>query len=140
MRSRHACDDDGSLTVELITLTPVVFLVAVMVLAFGRVEQARQQVAESSRAGAQFAAVLPDAAEAQAGAQATVAEVSQTHGHLCPSPQVTTDVSHFFPGGFVTVTIVCRVTLTDLGVPGVPGSVVLRSTSTAPIDPYRSVR
>jgi hypothetical protein len=40
----------------------------------------------------------------------------------------------------VTVTVICRVSVADLSVPGMPGSVVVRATSSAPIDPYRSVQ
>ena len=60
--------------------------------------------------------------------------------HTCAHVQVMTDVSHFFPGGFVTVTVVCQVDLSDLSVPGIPGSTIVRASSTAPIDPYRSVQ
>jgi Flp pilus assembly protein TadG len=133
-------DDDGSLTVELVLLTPVVFLLAVLVLAFGRVGQARQEVVESSRAGAQFAAVLPDAAQAVSGAQATASGAALDGSRLCPSPRVITDVTHFYPGGYVTVTVICRVSLADLALPGVPGTVVVQASSTAPIDPYRSLQ
>jgi Flp pilus assembly protein TadG len=138
--SRHSRDDAGSLAVELIVLTPVIFLLAVVVLAFGRVAQARQQVVESARAGAQFAAVLPDAVQAESGAQATASTASRGGGPSCLSSQVITDVSHFYPGGYVTVTVICRVSVADLSVPGMPGSVVVRATSSAPIDPYRSVQ
>jgi hypothetical protein len=44
MRSDHARGDLGSLTVELVVLTPVVVMFALATLAFGRVSQARQQV------------------------------------------------------------------------------------------------
>ena len=56
-----------------------------------------------------------------------------------PERRVLTDVSHFYPGGYVTVTVVCQVPLADLAVPGLPGSTTVRASSTAPIDPYRSV-
>jgi len=140
MRRHRTHDDTGSLTVELVALTPVLFFVALVVLVFGRVSEARQQVVESARAGAQFAAVLPDATQAQSGARSTVATATPGGGHLCPAPQVITDVSHFFPGGYVSVTVICHVALGDLSVPGLPGSVTIRATSTAPIDPYRSVQ
>ena len=50
---------------ELVVLTPVLFLLALMILVFGRVSEARQQVVEAARAGAEAAAVLPDAQSAE---------------------------------------------------------------------------
>ncbi len=140
MSDRRRCDDQGSLTVELAVLTPVLFVLVALAVVFGRVTEARLQVVESSRAGAQMAAVEPDAAQAAAGAvrAALVGELGLSH--ICPSPRVSTDTGHFYPGGYVTVSVACRVTLSDLSVPGIPGSTVVRASSTAPIDPYRSVR
>jgi Flp pilus assembly protein TadG len=133
-------DDSGSLTVELIVLTPLLFMIAIFSIVFGRVATARQQVVESSRAGAEVAAVLPDAGQAASGAVRIAVVGALDSRHICPSPEVETDTSHFFPGGYVTVSVACRVTFSDLSVPGIPGSTVVRASSTAPIDPYRSVR
>jgi Flp pilus assembly protein TadG len=140
MRIRDSPSDEGSLTVELVALTPVLFFLALTLVVFGRVTEAHQQVVESSRAAAQIAAVLPSAAAAESAATGAVSTGDLDRGHYCPSPTVTTDVSHFFPGGYVTVTVVCRVNLSDLSVPGMPGSTTVRASSTAPIDPYRSVQ
>ena len=46
--------------------------------------------------------------------------------HLCADPQVSTDVSQFYPGGYVTVSVACQVPLSDLSVPGIPGSTTIR--------------
>lgn len=58
---------------------------------------------------------------------------------LCAHPQISTDVSQFHPGGYVTVSVTCQVSLSDLSAPGIPGSTIIRASTTAPIDPYRSV-
>lgn len=42
-------DQDGSLTVELVVITPVLFLLVLCVLAFGRISEARQEVVEAAR-------------------------------------------------------------------------------------------
>jgi Flp pilus assembly protein TadG len=132
--------DEGSLTVELVLMTPVVLFLALMVLAFGRVGEARQQVVEAARAGAESAAVLPTPAAARAGAAEAAVVGVFARGETCTGAQVTTDVSHFYPGGYVSVTVACQVGLADLAVPGLPGTTTVRATSTAPIDPYRSVQ
>jgi Flp pilus assembly protein TadG len=140
MTGRRSRDQNGSLVVELVVITPVLFVLAVAILAFGRVSEAQQQVVEASRASAETAALLPDAVSAQQGWADTAAVGAIDSTHTCVHLQVLTDVSHFFPGGFVTVTVVCEVDLSDLSVPGIPGSTTIRATSTAPIDPYRSVQ
>ena len=131
---------DGSLTVELVALTPVLLGLALLLLAFGRVTEARQQVVEAARAGAESAAVLPTPAAAQTGAAEAAVVGVLGRGQTCVHAQVVTDLSHFQPGGYVSVTVTCQVGLADLSVPGVPGSMTVKATSTAPIDPYRSVQ
>ncbi len=124
---------------ELVLLAPVLMLVIVAVTVFGRVAQARQQVVEAARAGAEAAAVEPDPASARAASYLDAQVGSAGHAHSCAARQVVTDTSHFFPGGSVTVTVVCSVPLADVSVPGLPASTSVRASSTAPIDPYRSV-
>jgi Flp pilus assembly protein TadG len=134
-----SCEDNGSLLVELVLLAPVLFVLALFIVALGRVSEARQEVVEAARAGAQSAAVLPSAASAAQGAVDSAVVGIFNGAQTCNRPEITTDVSHFVPGGYVTVTVVCRVSLSDLSVPGVPGSTVIRASAIAPIDPYRSI-
>jgi len=136
MRGR---DERGSLTVELVILTPVLLVVALATLVFGRVSEARQQVVEASRAGAEAAAVLPTVGTAQwVGAiNAVINLIGRTH--TCAHVAISTDTSHFVAGGSVTVNVTCNVLLADLGFPGIPGSTVVHASATAPLDPYRSV-
>ena len=131
--------DRGSLTVELVVLTPVLFVIVLATLVFGRVSEARQQVVEASRAGAEAAAVLPTVGTAQwVGAiNAVINLIGRTH--TCAHVTVVTDTSRFVAGGSVTVDVTCTVLLSDIAFPGVPGSTVVRASATAPLDPYRSV-
>ncbi len=83
--------------------------------------------------------MLPNAGSAQwvAAVDAAVGISNQSrtlrtppgrHGHQ-PLP----------PGGYVTVTVACHVELSDIALPGMPGSTTVEASATAPIDPYRSV-
>jgi len=139
MSPRARLDEKGSLTVELVVLTPVLLLVVLVVVAFGRVAEARQQVVEAARAGAELASVQPDGAAAEQEAELDATVGTSDHALTCATETVTTDISHFRPRGHVTVTVTCRVPLADLSVTGLPGSTTVQATSTAPIDPYRSV-
>ena len=86
------------MTVELVLLTPAVFLIALAVLAFGRVTESHQLVVEASRAGAEAAAVEPNAASAEAGAAESAVVGIFDRAHTCSQAWVNTDTSHFYPG------------------------------------------
>jgi Flp pilus assembly protein TadG len=137
--TRRCRDDRGSLTVELVVLTPVLLVVALVTLVFGRITEARQQVVEASRAGAEAAAILPTVGTAQwVGAiNAVINLIGRTH--TCAHVSIVTDTSRFVAGGVVTVHVTCTVLLADIAFPGVPGSTVVQASATAPLDPYRSV-
>ena len=140
MRCARRRGDAGSLTVELVVLTPVLFIVALASLVLGRVSEARQQVVEASRAGAEAAAVvsIDGTAPQAAAAEAVVNLIGRTH--TCAHVDIAEYSSHFVAGGSVavTVTVACQVLLSDLAFPGIPGSTVVRSSASAPLDPYRS--
>jgi len=135
----HERSDRGSLTVELVVLTPVIVVFALTTLAFGRYTQARQQVVEAAQAGAQAATIGSNADSAQQAAQTAASTGILASAHTCANPQVSTDVSHFAPGGYVVVHVTCHVELSDLLVPGLPGTTTVQASSTAPLDPYRSM-
>jgi Flp pilus assembly protein TadG len=139
MTVRAGRGDDGNLLVELTVIAPVLFALALLIVALGRVSEARQEVVEAARAGAQSAAVLPNSVDAAQGAAESAVVGIFNRSQTCERPEVTTDVSHFVPSGYVTVTVACSVSLSDLGVPAIPGSTVIRASAIAPIDPYRSV-
>jgi Flp pilus assembly protein TadG len=140
MTSGRPRDERGSLTVELVVVTPVLFLMALTVIVFGRVSVAHQQVIEASRAAAEAAAVEPTAASAQSGAADIAVIGGFTGSQACVHAAISTNVGHFYPGGYVRVTVTCQVSLSDVGVPGMPGTTTISSSSIAPIDPYRSIR
>jgi len=139
MRPVRVSDERGSLSVELVVLAPVVLLVVLATLVFGRMSEARQQVVEASRAGAEMAAVLPTVGTAQwvGSINAVINLIDRTH--TCAHSSISIDTSHFVPGGYVTATVSCLVLLSDIGFPGLPGSTTVTASATAPIDPYRSV-
>jgi Flp pilus assembly protein TadG len=130
----------GSFTVELVILTPVVVLFALLAIGLGRFELAREQVVAAAQAAAQAASVAPSAGQAQSNALASASPAVADQQHSCTGLTVETDTGEFFPGGSVQVTVSCRVNYSDLLIPGMPGSTAVRATVTAPIDPFRSVQ
>ncbi|MHB8328485.1 MAG: TadE/TadG family type IV pilus assembly protein [Acidimicrobiales bacterium] len=131
--------EGGSLTAELVVLAPVVALFALVAVGLGRYELAHQEVIDAARAAAEAASVVSSPADAESAAGDAVSPTLQGQRRMCSSYEVSTDAAAFAPGGFVKVTVSCRVALTDLLVPGFPGSVPVQATQTAPVDPYRWV-
>jgi Flp pilus assembly protein TadG len=130
----------GSLTVELVILTPVVMVFVLLALALGRFELAREQVVGAARAAAEAAAVVPSAADAQPAALAAALPVVANQAHTCVQLNVSTDTSDFVPSGSVRVVVSCQISFADLLVPGIPGHAEVQAEETAPIDPFRSVQ
>lgn len=131
--------ESGSLSVELAVLAPVLVLFALLAVALGRYEMAREEVIGAARAAAEAASLVPSAAQAAPAATSAAAPGAHGLAHTCSDLLVETDTAAFAPGGTVRVTVTCRVRFSDLSVPGFPGSTTVRSVQLAPIDPYRSV-
>jgi len=135
----HALHLRGSITVELLALTPVVVAFLVVALGFGRYELALEQVQSSARVGAEAAAVAPSLGQAQSAAISAVAP-GLLPRRPCDERNVAVDTRGFAPGGTVIVSVTCRVSFSDLGIPVFPGSLTVRARQAAPIDPYRAVQ
>lgn len=128
----------GSATVELLVLVPVVIVFASFVVALGRYEVVRAEVAGAARAGAEAAAEAPTPSAAVAAARQAAPAAVDAASAVCRNVAVSTDIEAFEPGGSVVVTVRCTVPLSDLAVPGLPGSASTTSTVRAPIDTYRN--
>lgn len=131
--------DSGLMVVELAVLAPVFIGLALLSISLGRVGEARQQVVEAARAGAEAAAVLPTVQTAQWVGSMNVVINLVDRTHTCSHVAFVIDTSRFVPGGQAVVHVACQVLLSDVVAPGIPGSTVVSATATAPIDPYRAV-
>ncbi len=138
-RDQRGRGDSGSLLVETIVIVPVVFMFAIVSLVFGRVSTARQEAVEAARAGAQAAAVMPDASQATMAATSNAEIVASNAPRSCAHASVSVDTSSFRPGGWIRVSVTCVILLADVAVPGIPGSATATASAVAPIDTYRSV-
>jgi len=129
--------DDGSAAVELVLITPLLVLVWLLIVAGGRMVQARIEVDSAARQAARAASIAGDpataASDASAAAQAALASQHLTCGNLA----VTADTSDFIPGGQVTVQVSCTVSLSGLSLLHLPGAETLSSHFASPIDVYR---
>jgi Flp pilus assembly protein TadG len=133
-------EQKGSLAVELVVLTPVIILFALMALALGRFELAREEVISAAQAAAEAASVVSSPSEAQQAAVAAASPVVANQVHSCTQLSVVADTDDFVPGGFVRVVVSCQISFTDLLVPGMPGHATVAGSVSAPIDSFRSVQ
>ncbi|MFF0629930.1 TadE/TadG family type IV pilus assembly protein [Streptomyces sp. NPDC004296] len=134
--------DRGSYSVEVAILAPVLIALLGLMIAFGRITDAKGAVDTAARAAARAASLERDAATAQTKAQSAAAAALAGEGVTCHATNVSVDTSGYATDvgtdANVTATIDCTAPLSDIGLPGLPGSKTLSSSWTSPIDTYRA--
>lgn len=139
--STHERDERGSAAIEAAIGLPAFVLFVGMIIAGGRLAIAHQSVQTAAADAARAASISRDAlsADAAAGREAEASLANQEIA--CRSIRVSVSTAAFrVPVGQpadVTVTVSCRLDLSDLSVPGIPGSRVVRATMSSPIDTWR---
>ncbi len=129
--------DDGSVTTELVMITPVAIVLLCLVALAGRTTMANGRVEGAARDAARSASFERDAASAQLAAQRSATDALNAATVHCASTDVTADVSSFTAGGQIEVTVTCDINLSDLGLIGLSGTRAITATSVEPIDVYR---
>ena len=133
--------DDGSASLELVILAPVLLGLIALVIAAGRTTIAQSAVNAAARDAARQASISLTPSAAEAAAEASARDALLRDGLNC-IPVAETDISQFgiVPGipAAVTATVSCTVPLADLALPGLPGSVRLQAVFISPLDIYRS--
>lgn len=138
--SRSSGRDAGNAALELVVLAPVILFVLGLMIAAGRTSIAQGSVDAAARDAARQASIALTPGAAQAAALSSARAALSQDGLNC-HPVVRVDTSQFgvpvgLPGK-VTATVWCRVPLSDLVVPGMPGSRLLSYQFTSPLDPFR---
>jgi Flp pilus assembly protein TadG len=122
------------MAVEVVVLVPVLFAFILLIVAGGRLVMAQGEVDSAARDAARAASIARSKGEAQAAANRAVAATINLGGNCEP---VSLTGTQFVAGGQVTVNVQCRVSFSDLGLIGLPGSLPVRGESVAPLDVYR---
>jgi Flp pilus assembly protein TadG len=134
-------DERGSAAIEAAIGVPAFALFVGLIIFGGRTASTHEALQSAAAEGARSASLARDAQTARTAArEAAIASITnQQIG--CSGIDVTVDIADFKkqPGvpGSVDVTVVCRLDLSDLAVPGVPGSRIMRATMSSPIDTWR---
>lgn len=136
--ARRASGDTGTYSVELVLWTPALLLLVMLAVAGGRIVSAGNQADEASRDAARAASLTFTLPQATTAAKVAAHDALGRAGITCNALQV--DVSGTVrPGGLITVRVHCTADLSDIAIPGLPGSKTLSGTSSAPIEITRSV-
>jgi Flp pilus assembly protein TadG len=140
-RGDQAMGERGSATLELIVWAPGLLLIVGLLLVAGRVSSAKGAVEQAAVDAARTASLARSPAAALSLATATARQTLNAQGLACTHLTVTVDASGFSrpPGqpATVTATVTCPVRLSDLSLPGVPGTRVERHTSISALDTFR---
>jgi Flp pilus assembly protein TadG len=138
---RHRRNERGSAAVEAAVGVPAFVLFVGLIIFGGRTATTHSAVESAAADAARTASIARTASEAKADAK-TAAQASFANQDIhCLSVTVTVDVSDFDKTvgqtGSVSATVECRLDLGDLSVPGVPGSRLIKATSSSPLDTFR---
>jgi len=138
---RNDWDDRGSTTLELVVWAPGLLLMIGLLIVAGRVNSANAAVEQAAVDAARTASSARSAAGARDMAQASAEKTLAAQGLQCTTTTVVLDTSGFGtrPGqsATVTATVTCPVRLSDLSVPGLPGTRTVSHTATSSIDTFR---
>lgn len=134
-------DDRGSASVEAAVGVPAFVLFIGLIIFGGRTATTHEAVESAAADAARSASIARTSFGAQHDAD-KAAQAGLTNQQIhCLSVDVSLDASDFNKPvgetGTVAVTVRCRLDLTDLSVPGVPGSRVIQATMSSPLDTWR---
>jgi Flp pilus assembly protein TadG len=131
----------GSASLELVIWAPVLLLVAAVIVLAGRAAQATQAVEVAAAEAARAASAAGTQVQATARAKSAANAALSSAGLRCSSTSVTVDTSEWSrPAGTparVSARIGCRLGLSDLSIPGVPGSKDVSATASSALDVFR---
>ncbi len=134
-------DARGSAAIEAAVGVPAFVLFVGLIILGGRTAMTHGAVESAAADAARSASIARTSTDAQKDAQdAARSSLSNQQIH-CLSVVVTVDTSDFSnpvgEAGAIAVTVQCRLDLSDLSVPGAPGSRVISATMTSPLDTWR---
>lgn len=135
----------GAAPVEMaITGLAAIGLIGLLVIG-GRVAIASSSMSDVASAAARDASIARTAGQAQQLAHASaIATLTKQNLHCAGGPAITVDASGFAApadtSASIRVDVTCVVSLSDVAMPGLPGSRTLHDHGTSPIDKFRASR
>lgn len=139
-----ARDERGSASIEAVVGVPAFALLVGLIIFGGRTATTHQSVETAAADGARAASIERTSNSARTSALSAATTSLSNQGVDCLDIDVAVDAGQFARAvgqeATVSVTVACRLDLSDLSVPGVPGSRLIKATITSPIDTWRERR
>lgn len=133
--------DRGSAVIEAVIAVPAFMLFVLLIIAGGRLAIAHQAVESSATEAARAASISRTQGQARANGATGATTSLSNQGLRCVSQRVNVDTTGFSaPVGTpakITATVTCLVDLSDVSIPGLPGTHTVTATMSSPIDTYR---
>lgn len=133
-------DEHGSASLEAVVGVPAFALFVGLIIFGGRTATTHQSVETAAADGARAASIERTNSSARKAALDAATTSLRNQGVDCLDIDVTVDAGQFTRAvghdATVSVTVTCRLDLSDLSVPGVPGSRLIKATITSPIDTW----
>ena len=140
-RTRGAETERGSAVIEAVIGVPAFMAFLALIIFVGRTAIAHQGVEASSAAAARSASIARTQQQAATDAAAAAVASLTNHDVPCADTMITVDTTGFAaPVGtpaVVSATVTCVIDLSDVAVPGIPGTHTVAVTITSPLDTYR---
>jgi len=118
--------------VEVVLLVPVVMLIGLLIVAMGRYVSAEGAVQAAAREAVRAATLERSGSDAITAAQGAATTSLTSALYLNCGPAALEGA--FVPGNTVTVRLDCQVSWSQLGAIGLPGTVAVTASSSAPLD------
>lgn len=134
LRVRH---ERGSMSLEMVLLTPALVACIVMIAAGARYVDARGQTSSAAFAAARAASLTGNQEAAVAEGREAASRSLDDRGQACAHLTVRIDAGEFHPGGQLQATVTCVADLSDLTGLGLPGHTSFTSTAVVPIEEHR---
>jgi Flp pilus assembly protein TadG len=130
--------EEGIGILDTLVAVPLLVAVGVLIVALARVRLADGLVIDAANDAARAASLQRSSGAAAAAASSAAAtSLAGTNTSCQGGPAVSVDTSNWVAGGSVSVTVTCTANLSDVAVPGLPGSHTLDARATAPIERFR---
>lgn len=124
--------EDGSVSVELVLITPLLLILVAFIVLAGRLVDLRLQVESAAHQAARAASQH----QTITGGESAAGRIAAELGPRCGTPSTAVDTTLWAPGGAVTVTLTCHAALADLTLLPVPSTVEVSASFTSPLDRF----
>jgi Flp pilus assembly protein TadG len=132
--------DAGNAVVEAAILAPVLIMFLAGLLIGTRIRSAGAAVNQAAADAARQASIARTPAQARTAATSSALATLRDKGLHC-APQISLDLSGFAQPvgqpGMVSARVTCKVQLSDVAAPGMPGSRTVTRMHRSPLDPFR---